>query len=177
MFEPFASVYATKMIPNNQFDADTRFRKLVEAVKFIYASTFFKDAKNYIKMTKHTTADEKMAVIIQEVVGSRYADRFYPHICGVARSYNFYPSGNAKSEDGVIDLALGLGKSIVDDSIAALWWNKSLCARRLGRDAIANRCLHRARALDIRFWRLPSEAAKPVLPYPLVSSAYTPAAG
>ena len=118
MFEPFASVYATKMIPNNQFDADTRFRKLVEAVKFIYASTFFKDAKNYIKMTKHTTADEKMAVIIQEVVGSRYADRFYPHICGVARSYNFYPSGNAKSEDGVIDLALGLGKSIVDDSIA-----------------------------------------------------------
>lgn len=118
MFEPFASVYATKMIPNNQFDADTRFKKLVEAVKFIYASTYFKDAKNYIKMTKHTTADEKMAVIIQEVVGSRYGDRFYPHICGVGRSHNFYPTGNARPEDGVVDLALGLGKAIVDDSIA-----------------------------------------------------------
>jgi len=118
MFEPFASVYATKMIPNNQPDTDTRFRKLVEAVKFIYASTFFKDAKNYIQMTSHTTRDEKMAVVIQEVMGKRYGERFYPHICGVARSYNFYPTGHAKPEDGIIDLALGLGKSIVDDSIA-----------------------------------------------------------
>lgn len=64
-----------------------------------------------------------------------------------------------------------------DDSIAAIWWNKSLCARRLGRDAVANRCLHRARALDIRFWRLPSETDKPVLPYPLILNAYTLAAG
>ena len=118
MFEPFASVYATKMIPNNQNDADIRFRKLTEAVKFIYASTFFKDAKNYIQMTSHTTHDEKMAVVIQEVVGRRYDERFYPHICGVARSYNFYPSGHAKPEEGIVDLALGLGKSIVDDSIA-----------------------------------------------------------
>ena len=118
MFEPFASVYATKMIANNQFDADIRFRKLAEAVKFIWASTYFKDAKNYIKMTHHTTADEKMAVVIQEVVGRKYQDRFYPHICGVARSYNFYPTGHAKPEDGIVDLALGLGKSIVDDSIA-----------------------------------------------------------
>jgi hypothetical protein len=118
MFEPFASVYATKMIPNNQLDADSRFRKLVEAVKFIYASTFFKDAKNYIQATKHTTAEEKMAVIIQEVVGLRHGQRFYPHISGVARSYNFYPLGHAKPSDGVVDLALGLGRTIVDDGIA-----------------------------------------------------------
>ncbi len=118
MFEPFASVYATKMIPNNQMSPDSRFKNLVEAVKFIYASTFFKDAKNYIRATKHTTTDEKMAVIIQEVVGMRRSQRFYPHISGVARSYNFYPLGHAKPSEGIIDLALGLGKAIVDDGIA-----------------------------------------------------------
>jgi hypothetical protein len=117
MFEPFASVYATKMIPNNQWDGDTRFRKLAEAIKYVYASTFFKDAKNYMRATKHTTADEKMAVIIQEVVGVRHGNRFYPHLSGVARSHNFYPLGHAKPGDGVIDLALGLGKSIVDDGV------------------------------------------------------------
>lgn len=118
IFEPFASVYATKMIPNNQMSPDARFLKLVEAVKFVYASTFFKDAKNYIQATKHATTDEKMAVIIQEVVGIRHNERFYPHISGVARSYNFYPLGNARPADGVIDLALGLGKTIVDDGVA-----------------------------------------------------------
>jgi hypothetical protein len=118
IFEPFASVYATKMIPNNQTDTDARFRKLVEAVKFVYASTFFSDAKNYIQATKHQAADEKMAVIIQEVVGVRHNNRFYPHVSGVARSYNFYPLGNARPADGIIDLALGLGKSIVDDGVA-----------------------------------------------------------
>ena len=118
IFEPFASVYATKMIPNNQPDADTRFRKLVEAVKFIYASTFFQDARNYLQATRHVPKDEKMAVIIQEVVGFRRGQRFYPDISGVARSYNFYPVGMAKPADGVVDLALGLGKTIVDDGIA-----------------------------------------------------------
>ncbi|MEO0248189.1 MAG: PEP/pyruvate-binding domain-containing protein [candidate division WOR-3 bacterium] len=118
MFEPFASVYATKMIPNNQMSPDSRFTKLVEAVKFVYASTFFADAKNYIRATQHSTADEKMAVIIQEVVGVRHAQRFYPHISGVARSYNFYPVGHSRPSDGIVDLALGLGKSIVDDGVA-----------------------------------------------------------
>jgi hypothetical protein len=118
MFEPFASVYATKMIPNNQLDPDARFAKLVEAVKFVYASTFFKDARNYRQAARRTSADEKMAVIIQEIVGLRHGPRFYPHISGVARSFNFYPLGHAKPGDGIIDLALGLGKMIVDDGIA-----------------------------------------------------------
>jgi hypothetical protein len=117
LFEPFASVYTTKMIPNNQFDPDIRFRKLIEAIKYVYASTFFKGAKDYLSVTKHTIADEKMAVIIQEVVGDRYNNRFYPQISGVMRSYNFYPVGHAKPEDGVVDLALGLGKTIVDEGI------------------------------------------------------------
>jgi hypothetical protein len=118
MFEPFASVYATKMIPNNQHDPAIRFRRLVETVKYIYASTFFKGAKEYIRLTKHAAADEKMAVIIQEVVGGRFGDRFYPQISGVARSYNFYPTGHAQPHDGIVDLALGLGKTIVDEGIA-----------------------------------------------------------
>jgi len=118
MFEPFASVYGTKMVPNNEPDADTRFRRLVEAVKLVYASTFFKVARNYMKATHHTTLDEKMAVVIQETIGSRLGDRFYPTISGVLRSYNFYPVGYAKPEQGVAELALGLGRTIVDEGIS-----------------------------------------------------------
>ena len=114
LYEPFAGVYATKMIPNNQPDVDTRFRKLVEAIKLVWASVYFQDAKAYVSATEKSTADEKMAVIIQEVVGLPHGERFYPNLSGVARSYNFYPVGRAKPEDGVVDLALGLGKTIVD---------------------------------------------------------------
>ena len=114
---PFAGVYATKMIPNNQADPDIRFRRLVEAIKFVYASTFFREARDYIRTTGAHSSDEKMAVIIQEVVGERRADRFYPAISGVARSYNFYPFAPARPEDGVATLALGLGKTIVDGGI------------------------------------------------------------
>jgi len=114
MFEPFAGIYGTKMIPNNQGTTQKRFHKLCEAIKFVYASTFFQEAKNYIGATSHSIENEKMAVIIQEVVGKRHEDCFYPNISGVGRSYNFYPTGRAKPEHGVIDLALGLGKAIVD---------------------------------------------------------------
>ncbi len=114
MYEPFAGIYATKMIPNNQHSPDTRFQKLVEAIKFVYASTYFKSAKDYIRATSYRTEDEKMAVIIQEVVGQRHNGRFYPEMSGVARSHNYYPMGRAKPEEGVVNLALGLGKTIVD---------------------------------------------------------------
>ncbi len=115
---PFAGVYATKMIPNNQFDPDTRFRRLVEAVKFVYASTYFREAREYIRTTGRDPKEEKMAVIIQEVVGLRHNDRFYPDVAGVARSYNFYSIAPARPEQGVISLALGLGKTIVDGGIS-----------------------------------------------------------
>jgi len=118
IYEPFAGVYATKMIPNNQPDADSRFRKFLEAVKFVYASMFFKSARDYHAVTGRATTDEKMAVIVQEVVGRRHYDRFYPNLSGVARSYNFYPVGRARPEEGVIDLALGLGKTIVDGGLS-----------------------------------------------------------
>ena len=116
-YEPFAGIYATKMISNNQTSIDERFNKLVEAIKFVYASVYFKASKDYFEASSHTIKEEKMAVIIQEVVGQKYNDRFYPNFSGVARSYNFYPSGRAKPEDGVVNLALGLGKTIVDGGV------------------------------------------------------------
>lgn len=115
MHEPFAGIYRTKMTPNNQLDVDTRFRKLAEAVKFVYASTFFKAAKGYMRATRRRAEDEKMAVIIQEMAGNKYGERFYPEISGVLRSYNFYPAPGAAPEEGVVNLALGLGKTIVDE--------------------------------------------------------------
>ena len=114
LYEPFAGIYATKMIPNNQFSPDDRFRRLVEAVKFVYASTYFRTARDYLAATRHDPGQEKMAVIIQEVIGRRHGQRFYPDISGVARTYNYYPTGRARPEDGVVNLALGLGKTIVD---------------------------------------------------------------
>jgi hypothetical protein len=114
---PFAGVYATKMIPNNQLDPDARFRHLIEAIKFVYASTYFREARDYIRTTGCDPREEKMAVIIQEIVGRRHDDRFYPDVSGVGRSYNFYSSPPATPEDGVVNLALGLGKTIVDGGI------------------------------------------------------------
>ena len=111
---PFAGVYLTKMIPNNHADPDIRFRRLVEAIKFVWASTYFKTAKDYCKATGLDISDEKMAVILQEMVGKRYRDSYYPELSGVARSFNFYPLKPAKPGDGVVNLALGLGKTIVD---------------------------------------------------------------
>ena len=111
---PFAGVYATKMIPNNQFDPETRFRRLAEAVKFVWATTFSVGAKSYARAAGQDVAKEKMAVLVQEVVGRRHGPRFYPDVSGVARSYNFYPSGHARPQEGVVNLALGLGKTIVD---------------------------------------------------------------
>lgn len=118
LYEPFAGIYSTKMISNNQPDLQTRFSKLIEAIKLVYASTFFKKAKDYITSIGKSSKDEKMAVIIQEVVGSKFHNKFYPEISGVARSYNYYTFGKSKPEDGVVNLALGLGKTIVDGGIS-----------------------------------------------------------
>lgn len=114
MHEPFAGIYGTKMTPNNQTDINTRFKKLVEAIKFVYASAFFRSAKDYMRATPHTNADEKMAIIIQEVIGKRFNKRYYPELSGVARSHNYYAFGHADPKDGIVNLALGLGKTIVD---------------------------------------------------------------
>jgi hypothetical protein len=115
---PFAGVYSTKMIPNNQPDSDTRYQRLDEAIRFIYATTFFNAARNYFKGSGQDHSSERMAVVIQEVVGNRHEDRFYPVISGVCRSFNYYPNGAAKPTDGVANLALGLGRQIVDGGLS-----------------------------------------------------------
>jgi len=115
---PFAGVYATKMIPNNQADADARFLALCHAVRFVYASTYYQAARDYFMGADLDQGAEKMAVVIQEVVGDRHGDRFYPLLSGVARSFNYYPSGAAKPTDGVANLALGLGRQIVDGGLS-----------------------------------------------------------
>lgn len=115
---PFAGVYGTKMIPNNDIEEDARFRHLVEAVRFVFATTFFTESKSYLRSVGIDPAEEKMAVVIQEVVGQRAGNRFYPCLSGVARSHNFYPTGHAKPTDGVVTLALGLGKTIVDGGMS-----------------------------------------------------------
>jgi len=118
LYEPVAGVYATKMVPNNQPGAEGRFRKLVEAIKLVYASTWFRRSRDYCRATGHGLERERMGVIIQELVGHRFHDRFYPSVSGVARSYNYYPLGACRREDGVAHLALGLGKTIVDGGLS-----------------------------------------------------------
>jgi len=114
---PFAGVYETKMVPNDAPDASARFKGLTEAIKLVYASVFFDAARSYRRAIGADDRAEKMAVVVQEIVGARHGDRFYPHLSGVARSFNYYPFGAARPEDGVAQLALGLGKTIVDGGV------------------------------------------------------------
>jgi hypothetical protein len=111
---PLAGVYATKMIPNNRYDPDIRFKQLSDAIKFVYASTFFASARDYRQAAGYSDGDEKMAVILQDLVGKKHHNRFYPELSGVARSINYYPMEPARPDEGVVSLALGLGKTIVD---------------------------------------------------------------
>ena len=115
---PLAGIYQTKMIPNNQPSDEIRFRKLMEAVKLVWASTYFSDSRQFHRGMGTSLASEAMAVVLQDIVGRRYGDRFYPAVSGVARSYNFYAFGKARPEDGVVNLALGLGKTIVDGGLS-----------------------------------------------------------
>ena len=116
-YQPFAGVYETCMLPNKGND-DERLKALCEAVICVYASTFYNKSKEYLRATNHMVEEERMAVIIQQVIGSEFGDYWYPNFSGVARSLNFYPVGNEKAEDGVGMLSFGFGKMIVDNGIA-----------------------------------------------------------
>ena len=112
-YQPFAGIYNTYMVPL----LDNRHRMLsmlCDAIKGVYASVFFKDSKAYMQATRNVIDQEKMAVILQEVVGRQYGDRYYPSMSGVGRSLNYYPIGDELAEEGIVNLALGLGKYIVD---------------------------------------------------------------
>ncbi|MEM9595367.1 MAG: PEP/pyruvate-binding domain-containing protein [Acidobacteriota bacterium] len=116
--QPLAGVYSTFMLPNAAADDAIRTRELAAAVKLVYASTFFADAKAYLRSTGHRVEEEKMAVMIQPVVGRRHGRRFYPTFSGVAQSFNFYPLEPQRPKDGVVHLALGLGRQVVEGASA-----------------------------------------------------------
>ena len=110
-YQPFAGVFATYMIPNTE--KGRMIIMISNAIKSVMASAFFQDSKAYLKATTHTIEDDKMAVILQEVTGKQYDDVYYPNISGVARSINFYPIGNELPNEGIANIALGLGEIIV----------------------------------------------------------------
>ena len=112
-YQPFAGIYSTYMIPYLE-DKYEMLRMLACAIKAVYASVYYRDSKAYMTATSNVIDQEKMAVILQQVVGKEYGDHFYPNISGVLRSLNYYPIGEEKAEEGIASLALGLGKYIVD---------------------------------------------------------------
>jgi len=117
--QPFAGVYQTYMLPNRHPDPLVRLSDLLRAIKKVYASTYLQSAKNYIKATSYRLEEEKMAVIIQNMIGSTFNNKFYPDFSGVARSYNFYPIPPQKYTDGIVSAVLGLGKMVVEGGLAA----------------------------------------------------------
>ena len=112
-YQPFAGIYSTYMIPYLD-DKYEMLRMLSDSIKGVYASVYFSDSKSYMQATSNVIDQEKMAVILQEMVGNQYGDRYYPSMSGVARSLNYYPIGDEKPEEGTVNIALGLGKYIVD---------------------------------------------------------------
>jgi CheY-like chemotaxis protein len=114
LYQPFAGVYATLMLPNSHPSLDVRLAQLLEAIKIVYASTYMRSARDYLDSTPHRLDEERMAVLLQRVVGSQHGNAFYPTLAGVACSYNFYPFRDARPTDGVVQVAMGLGKSVVE---------------------------------------------------------------
>src|SRR5271163_3030008 len=113
-YQPFTGVYETFMLGNQEADPDARLAALSEAIRRVYASTFSRHAKSYVRATPYRLEEEKMAVILQQVVGMQHAQRFYPDFSGVVRSRNYYPVPPMAFEDGIAAVALGLGRTVVD---------------------------------------------------------------
>jgi len=116
-YQPFAGVYSTYMVPNGN-DKYEAMQMINDAIKAVYASVFYKDSKTYMLATQNLIDQEKMAIVIQEAVGTAYDDHFYPTMSGVARSLNFYPIGNERVEEGIVNMVLGLGKYIVEGGVS-----------------------------------------------------------
>ncbi len=113
-YQPFAGIYSTFMLPKVDSDKQKMVYMIADAIKAVYASVYFKSSKTYLAATQNIIDAERMAIILQEVCGNKYGNRFYPTISGVARSINFYPVGLEKPEDGIANIAFGLGKLIVE---------------------------------------------------------------
>jgi hypothetical protein len=112
--QPFSGIFGTYLLPNNHADFDVRFRQLADAVKLVFASIYSQESRRYFEAINFRIEQEKMAIVIQEVVGNRYEDTFYPHISGTAQSFNFYPVAHMTPEDGFAVMAVGLGHYVVE---------------------------------------------------------------
>ena len=113
-FQPFAGIYRTYMLPNNDPDRARRLERLITAVKLVYASTYFESPKSFARSTYHRIEEEKMAVAIQHLTGAPWSEHFFPTLAGVVQSYNFYPIAHMKPDEGIAHIALGLGKMVVE---------------------------------------------------------------
>jgi hypothetical protein len=117
-YQPFAGIYATYMVPLNSTSKTHMLVMLTEAIKAVYASVFYRDSKAYMTATKNVIDEEKMAIVLQEICGKAYENRYYPSFSGVMRSLNYYPIGAEQPEDGIVNVALGLGKHIMDGGLS-----------------------------------------------------------
>ncbi len=113
-YQAYAGLYGTFMLPNNHPDPQVRLEQALRAIRLVFASTYFQAPKAFSQRVQLRTDEEKMGVVVQEVVGQRYGEHFYPAISGVAQSCNYYPFGRMKTDDGVISIAMGLGKIVMD---------------------------------------------------------------
>ncbi len=113
-YQPFAGLYHTYMLPNNHSDIEVRLDQLAKAIKLVFASVYFAGPQAFARTTMNRTEEEKMAVVIQHVVGEQYGDYFYPSVSGVAQSYNYYPVQHLEQEDGIIQMGLGFGRIVVE---------------------------------------------------------------
>jgi CheY-like chemotaxis protein len=113
-FRAYAGLYRTYMLPNIDSDLETRLKQLINAIRLVYASTFFQDPRAFSKRVGHRTEEEKMAVIVQQLVGEHYGNYFYPTLSGVAQSHNYYPFAKMRPEEGIATVALGLGKTVME---------------------------------------------------------------
>jgi hypothetical protein len=112
--QPFAGIYETYMLPNNSKEKWIRIKQLADAIKLVFSSVYHENARNYIEGINYQVEEEKMAVVIQEIVGKNHQNYFYPNFSGVAQSFNFYPTSYMKNGDGIVSLAVGLGKYVVE---------------------------------------------------------------
>jgi CheY-like chemotaxis protein len=164
-YHPFAGVYATYMIPNKHADPQVRLKDLIATIKRVYASTFYQSAKDYLKVTSYSLEEEKMAVVVQKMVGAQHEGRFYPEISGVGRSYNFYPVAPQKPREGIVSVALGLGRMIVDGGTTVLFCPRH--PRHLVQFSSAEETIRNSQkefyALDLHGGKLPLTATNDTL--------------
>jgi hypothetical protein len=114
MSQPFSGIFGTYLLPNNHTDFDTRLKQLEDAIKLVFSSIYSKSARTYFEAINYKVEQEKMAIVIQEVVGNRFENAFYPHVSGTAQSFNFYPVAHMTPQDGFAVMAVGLGQYVVE---------------------------------------------------------------